>query len=595
MGKLLLIFRLAAADLRRRRAEAVLLLVALTAATTTLTLGLALHGVTSAASYQQTRAATRGPDIVVTDVTSRQLPSVLHQIQAPGLAARGGPYPVASGVLRTRGYTAGFTAEGRSRTAARIDQPQVTQGTWVRPGGVVLERSFADALGVRAGDRVMLDGHSFRVDGVAVTAASPPYPDTGYLSHDPSAGLDPGLVWLTRAGATGLATTAHPLSWTVDLKLADPAAADGFAAAHVPFSIGGTTWSQIQAQDTKQVGTERLVLLTGSWLLGLLALAGVAVLTGSRLAAQTRRAGVLKAVGGTPGLVAAALLAEYLALALVAAGAGLLAGSLLGPGLTRLSFFSGLAVTPGSSPVGPVTVGLVAAAAVAVALLATLGPALRTARTPTARALSDAARPPRRHSWLVQLSARLPVPLLVGLRLVGRRPRRVVLTATGIAVTVATVVAAGIYRASNGQAEPGFAAAPGGPPADPTGQVMLIITVALIALAVVNTIAVTWATVLDTRRPAALARALGTSPGQVIAGLSAAQTVPALPAALAGLPLGAGLYAAVSSGGSLVVPPISWLAAAVLATVAAAAALTAIPARIGARRPVAAVLQSDAL
>jgi putative ABC transport system permease protein len=151
MGKLLLIFRLAAADLRRRRAEAVLLLVALTAATTTLTLGLALHGVTSAASYQQTRAATRGPDIVVTDVTSRQLPSVLHQIQAPGLAARGGPYPVASGVLRTRGYTAGFTAEGRSRTAARIDQPQVTQGTWVRPGGVVLERSFADALGVRAG------------------------------------------------------------------------------------------------------------------------------------------------------------------------------------------------------------------------------------------------------------------------------------------------------------------------------------------------------------------------------------------------------------------------------------------------------------
>src|ERR1700744_3621522 len=109
MGKLLVIVRLALADLRRRRAEALLLLVAITAATTTLTRGLALHGVTWAGSYQQTRAATRGPDIVATDVTGRQLPSVLHQIQAPGLAARGGPYPVAAGVLRARGYTPGFT------------------------------------------------------------------------------------------------------------------------------------------------------------------------------------------------------------------------------------------------------------------------------------------------------------------------------------------------------------------------------------------------------------------------------------------------------------------------------------------------------
>jgi putative ABC transport system permease protein len=590
MGKLLVIVRLAAADLRRRRAEAVLLLVAITAATTTLTLGLALHGVTTAASYQHTRAATAGPDLVVTNVTGHRLPSLLRQVQAPGLAARGGPYPVAPLVLRANGHTAGVTAEGRGQTAAPIDQPTVTQGTWVRAGQVVLERSFAAALGVKAGDQVTLDGQVFRVAGVAVTAASPPYPDTGYLPHDPSAGLDPGLVWLTRADTTRLATASHPLSWTIDLKLADPAAAGTFAAAHVPFSAGSTTWQQILAQDTKQLGAERLVLLTGSWLLGLLALAGVMVLTGSRLAARSRRAGLLKAVGATPKLVAAVLLAEYLAVALAAAAAGLLAGRLLAPGLTRLSFFSGLAVTPGASALTPATVALVTAAALAVALLATLGPVARAARTSTARSLSDAPRPPRRHPHLIRLSARLPAPLLVGLRLIARRPRRVVLAAASIAVTVATVVAAAIYRASNGQPAPGFATAPGGPAADPTGQVMLVITVALIALAVVNTISITWATVLDTRRPAALTRALGASPGQVTVGLSAAQTVPALPAALAGLPVGVGLYAAVSNGGGLVIPPVPWLAAAVLATLAATLALTAIPARIGARRPVAAVL-----
>ena len=40
-----------------------LLLLAITAATATLTLGLALHGVTNQ-PYQQTRAATNGPDVV---------------------------------------------------------------------------------------------------------------------------------------------------------------------------------------------------------------------------------------------------------------------------------------------------------------------------------------------------------------------------------------------------------------------------------------------------------------------------------------------------------------------------------------------------
>ena len=60
MGKILLVGRLAARDLRRRPAQAVLLLLAITAATATLTLGLVLHGVTSQ-PYQQTRAATSGP------------------------------------------------------------------------------------------------------------------------------------------------------------------------------------------------------------------------------------------------------------------------------------------------------------------------------------------------------------------------------------------------------------------------------------------------------------------------------------------------------------------------------------------------------
>ena len=61
---------------------------------------------------------------------------------------------------------------------------------------------------------------------------------------------------------------------------------------------------------------EQTVLSPGAWLPGLLAVASVAVLAGGRMAEQTRRTGLLKAVGGTPGLVAAVLLAENLILAL---------------------------------------------------------------------------------------------------------------------------------------------------------------------------------------------------------------------------------------------------------------------------------------
>ena len=63
MSRIRLVARLAARDLRQRPAQALLLLLAITAATTTLTLGLALNGVTSH-PYQQTRAATNGPDVV---------------------------------------------------------------------------------------------------------------------------------------------------------------------------------------------------------------------------------------------------------------------------------------------------------------------------------------------------------------------------------------------------------------------------------------------------------------------------------------------------------------------------------------------------
>ena len=130
------------------------------------------------------------------------------------------------------------------------------------------------------------------------------------------------------------------------------------------------------------------------------------------------------------------------------------------------------------------------------------------------------------------------------------------------------------------------------PPADQLNQVLLVITITLVTLAAVNAIFITWATALDARHASALARALGATPQQVSAGLSAAQVLPALAGAILGIPGGIGLIVLVDPD-STTLPPLWQLLAVVPGTVIAIAALTAVPARLGARRPAAEILRAE--
>ena len=612
MGKILLVGRLATRDLRHRPAQAVLLLLAITSATAVLTLGLVLHGVTSQ-PYQQTRVATNGADVVaylpvVQQPGRRSRPPAEGKtlIRTPGVTGHSGPYPLVGALVRAGKLTVGAEAEGREESPAAVDQPKLTAGTWVRPGGVVLERTFADALGVDVGDRVTLNGRPFAVAGIAVTAANPPYPNLCYTGgggcwagpqgrNIPPGGI--GLLWLTEPNADSIATSTDPLAtYVLNLKLKNPGRAPAFATRYgssdSPSAPSMASWQGIAAADGLLVQDEQQVLAPGAWLAGLLAIASVAVLAGGRMAEHTRRIGLLKAVGGTPGLTAIVLLAENVLLALLAAGAGLAVGWLAAPLITSPG--AGLVGTPGAPSLTPSIAGEVVAVALAVALAATLVPAIRAARTSTVSALADAARPPRRRSALIALSARLPVPLLLGLRLVARRPRRALLSAASIAVTVTGIVAVLAFHATVDLRISGAARGLDNPVINRDVQMLQILTVVLVALAVLNAVFAAWATALDARRVSALARALGASPRQLSAGISAAQVIPALPGALLGVPLGIGLFAAANHAGIVTVPPASWLAAAVLGTLLAMAVLVNIPARIGARSPVSEILSADA-
>ncbi len=604
MSRLRLILRLVARDVRRRPLQAALLLVAIMAATTTLTMGLALAGVTSQ-PYQQTRTATSGPDVVASYLDlppaprgatpAAALAAMAALASAPGVSGHGGPYPVGWATLRAGTFTAGVMAEGRDSTRAVIDQPKLIQGSWISPDGVVFERSFAAALGVRVGQRVTLDGKPFRVAGIAVTAANAPYPNADLVTAGtPFPSNDCGMVWVSDTVARSLASRVLPLSYVLNLRLAGPASASAFAQAHTGgrFSVLALTpWQQIAQQDASLVKNAQRVLLLGSWLLGLLAVASVAVLVGSRMAEQTRRVGLLKAVGGTPGFVAAVLLAENVLLAVLAAAAGLGVGWLAAPLLT--SSGAGLVGSPGPPSVAPATVGWVVALAVAVAMLATFVPAVRAARASTVGALADAARPPRRRRMVVVLSRPLPTPLLLGVRLAARRPRRSVLSGASVLVTATTVVAVLTVHAHQAQPKVAGFSALANPRQDRIDQVLLVLTVTLAALAAVNAIFVTQAAAADARHSSALTRALGATADQVAAALCVAQLIPAVPAVLLGIPAGVALVRVVSHGATVTVPPAWWLAVMVAGTLAALAVLTVIPARMSSRLAVAEILQAE--
>ena len=207
---------------------------------------------------------------------------------------------------------------------------------------MVVEAGFADALGLHVGDRLRLGGNSFEVVGIAVTVAFPSYPDSlGSFLVGSLGSYSLGLVWVPEADVAQLAAVgSEPVFYYLDLKLADPAAARAFADRYTtgsssqqtsgPSAGGGAStsattltlypWQLIRSEDVKLLARAQLVLYTGSWLLALLAIASVAVLVGGRMAEQTRRVGLLKAVGATPRFVAVVLLCEHVLVGLCAAG-----------------------------------------------------------------------------------------------------------------------------------------------------------------------------------------------------------------------------------------------------------------------------------
>ena len=434
-----------------------------------------------------------------------------------------------------------------------------------------------------------LNGRLFHVVGTAVDAALPAFPSVGAFESR-RGDNHPGLAWVSQGDAANLATREEPLSYLVNLELTDPQTAASFVSAHQPAAPGTValaSWQQVEQIDQNATKEVRAVLQTAALLLALLAAASVAVLVGGRLTEQTRRVGLLKAVGGTPLLVLGILATEYLILALIAAASGLAIGLVVAPALTNPGVgLLGLTSSPGLSVVGA---AIVLTTALAVALVAALVPTWQAARVATLAALADAAHTPRRRGPFIAASSWLPTALLIGLRLASRRIRRSSLAACAAAIAVAALVAVlaahlRLDHVDNGVPDPRTVL---------LNQVFVALTATLAVLVAVNIIFITWSTATDARRSLAITRALGAPPRQVVAGLLTAQILPAIPGCLIGIPAGLGLYD-VARGDTPMVIPATWqLAFVAAAALTAIAMIAAVPALIGTRRSIIEGLQSD--
>ena len=99
------------------------------------------------------------------------------------------------------------------RAPPHVNVPLRTAGSDVRQGGVVLERSLAESIGLDVGDTIRLAGAAGPIEldvvGSAISPSQPRYP----LRR-------PGLAWVTRATLAQIAPDRDAALGVMDVKLA---------------------------------------------------------------------------------------------------------------------------------------------------------------------------------------------------------------------------------------------------------------------------------------------------------------------------------------------------------------------------------------
>jgi putative ABC transport system permease protein len=444
--------RAAAAGLRRRRLQSVVLGVVLLLSSAAATLALAIL-VESRAPFDAAFTAANGAHLVI-DFHPVDDPAILAATAtSPGVTGSVGPYEFTRGMVgdpKSR-IAAGLELAGRSDPDTVVDRITVLAGRWWRgPGEVVLGQSTAHLLDKAVGDTIEVYPQPVDIQkGPGIGSPTLPKPRTEAIVGVAQSVSTPDVAaWLAPEELSGL-DPSSPLDWQM-LYRVEPAATAAelsVAAAQITDGLPANTVAATATYLDVKTGVDRqadlyVPVLLAFAIFALLAAAfTIANVVSGVVIAGTRNIGIMKAIGFTPGNVAAVLLVQVLAPAALGSLLGVVLGTIASQPILRNTAESfGLpAVASASVPVvGGVWLVTMATAAIAAALPA-LGAARLNAVTAMTRGTTGSRSPDggRLRRAGMGLRAGLPVRLGVGASLA--HPGRATMTLGALVVGVAAV------------------------------------------------------------------------------------------------------------------------------------------------------------
>ncbi|MFI6508318.1 FtsX-like permease family protein [Streptosporangium sp. NPDC050855] len=419
------------ADLRARRGQTLLTVLAVAGIVTALiTSATLLEDGTN--PWRALFAESRGAHVWI---HTGEAPDTAALSRLPGVVEVAGPYRSAPVTLTLNGKKSPVALRETSSAPPRVAAPLIREGRTLRSGdtdGVIVERSFARALGLRVGAPfpvTALNGatHPLIVVGLADSAEQGFYPE-----------WTPGLAWTLPSALARVEPALGRSESVTGLRLADGEATLPAVHGAVTLLDGQiqrmSTWREVRASmelDNRLLG----LLLALFGVTGLVAAAlAIANAVGGRVLTQTRDIATLKSLGYTRGQVFAVLMVEHGALGAVGIAIGLVCGQV------AASFVLDGVPIP---PLSPVPLLAIAGGTAAVVLVAVALPAWRGGRTPPVPAAP--AAPPRGHlSRLARLAllARLPPALVLGSRDAFTRRLPAFLSIFGVAIPMMMITIA---------------------------------------------------------------------------------------------------------------------------------------------------------
>lgn len=354
--------------------------------------------------------------------TAAQVAATAH---TAGVTAAAGPFAVVtaspqpgSGDLVVPGLPP-LTIAGRAERGGPVDAVTLESGHWVTgPGQIVLAVNDDGPVFGRVGDTVGFPGlpgkPSLTIVGIARS-----------VSRTADAWVAPAeIAALTRPGATPAYEMLYRLAHAG--TAADLARGKDALAAAVPHGALSGTVSYLTTKHGADQETATFVpFIVAFGVLGLvMSVLIIGIVVSGAVSAGTRRIGVLKSLGLTPGQVGRA----YVGQALIPASAGCALGVALG-NIASLPLLAQASDAYGSAPL---TVAwwldlAVPAGVLALVVASALAPALRAARLRTVQALAVGRTPQvGRGRLAARAAARLPLSRAVTLGLAGpfARPAR---------------------------------------------------------------------------------------------------------------------------------------------------------------------------